>query len=96
MHGGIWTLCIDLSDSEMRQLGRFGFPNAHKCISYLAENAEINRNDEYSPHDYQLTRRPSMSKILHLELSYHRIFICIDTKIHIFRQECIIYRFHVH
>lgn len=65
MHGGIWTLCIDLSDSEMRQLGRFGFPHANKCISYLAESAEINRHDEYSPHgEYQLTRRPSMSKIL--------------------------------
>lgn len=63
MHGGIWTLCIDLSENEMRQLGSYGFPNAAKCISYLAENADSNASDEYSQHgSYQATRRPSMSK----------------------------------
>lgn len=64
MHGGIWTLCIDLSDSEMRQLGPYGFPNANKCISYLADS-DVNVPDEYSPHGgYQLARRPAMSEPL--------------------------------
>lgn len=63
MHGGIWTLCIDLTDGEMQYLGRYGFPYATKCISYLAENAELQRHDEYSIHgDGQLPRRPSISK----------------------------------
>lgn len=63
MRGGIWTLCIDLSESEMRQLGPYGFPNAVKCISYLAENTEINASEEYSQHgSYQAIRRPSMRK----------------------------------
>lgn len=61
MHGGIWTLCIDLTDGEMRQLGRYGFPSASKCVSYLAESVEMSRHDEYSLHgDYQMARRPSM------------------------------------
>lgn len=63
MHGGIWTLCIDLSESEMRQLGPYGFPNAVKCISYLAQSTDINTSEEYSQHgSYQTIRRPSMSK----------------------------------
>lgn len=65
MHGGIWTLCIDLTEHEMRQLGPYGFPNAVKCISYLAENTDINASEEYSQHNsYQSTRRPSMSEPL--------------------------------
>lgn len=64
MHGGIWTLCIDLNENEMRQLGPYGFPNAVKCISYLAESTDINASEEYSQHgSYQATRRPSMSKL---------------------------------
>lgn len=63
MHGGIWTLCIDLSENEMRQLGPYGFPNAVKCISYLAENTDSSAYEEYSQHgSYQATRRPSMRK----------------------------------
>lgn len=68
MHGGIWTLCIDLTEHEMRELGRFGFPYTTKCVNYLIENNEHIRNDETkfdNPHvDYQLTRRPSLSKQL--------------------------------
>lgn len=64
MHGGIWTLCIDLTDAEIRYLGRYGFPHGTKCISYLAENAEIQRHEEFSIHgDGQLPRRPSISEI---------------------------------
>lgn len=67
MHGGIWTLCIDLTDGEMRYLGRYGFPYATKCISYLAENAELQRHEEFSIHgDGQLPRRPSISKSINL------------------------------
>lgn len=63
MHGGIWTLCIDLTDADMRQLGRYGFPHASKCISYLAESIELSQHDDYSLHgDYQMARRPSMRK----------------------------------
>lgn len=63
MHGGIWTLCIDLTDSEMRKLGPYGFPSTNQCISYLAETSENNHHDDYSAHvDYQMTRRSSLSK----------------------------------
>lgn len=72
MHGGIWTLCIDLSENEMRQLGPYGFPNAFKCVSYLAENSNSNTSEEYSQHgSYQATRRPSMSKPCSLILFRH-------------------------
>lgn len=40
MHGGIWTLCIDLTEHEMRVLGRHGFPRAANCINYLADNID--------------------------------------------------------
>lgn len=64
MHGGIWTLCIDLTENEMRQLGRFGFPYTNKCISYLDESSDTNSQDEYTQHGgVSLARRPTMSKI---------------------------------
>lgn len=66
MHGGIWTLCIDLNEHEMRQLGRFGFPYTTKCVNYLAESVEYSRHDDMkydSPHvEYPVTRRPSLSE----------------------------------
>ncbi|XP_031630765.1 uncharacterized protein LOC116345491 [Contarinia nasturtii] len=53
MHSGLWTLCINLSENEMRQLGQYGFPHANKCISYLIS---MNLQDV----DYQIARRPTM------------------------------------
>lgn len=65
MHGGIWTLCIDLNEHEMRQLGRFGFPYTTKCVNYLDEGVEYSRHDDMkydSPHvEYPVSRRPSLS-----------------------------------
>ncbi|XP_047358451.1 uncharacterized protein LOC124952500 isoform X4 [Vespa velutina] len=34
MHGGIWTMCVSLSDDEIRLLGQVGFPQ-ERCINYL-------------------------------------------------------------
>ncbi|XP_043479542.1 uncharacterized protein LOC122509488 [Leptopilina heterotoma] len=34
MHGGIWTMCVSLSDEEIRLLERIGFPQ-ERCINYL-------------------------------------------------------------
>lgn len=46
MHGGIWTLCIDLNDHDIRLLGRVGFPRAAMCINYLAGSMESQQGDE--------------------------------------------------
>lgn len=43
MHGGIWTLCIDLNEHEIRQLARFGFPRVAQCVNYLAGNLDNSR-----------------------------------------------------
>ncbi|XP_055309159.1 uncharacterized protein LOC129573033 [Sitodiplosis mosellana] len=60
MHSGIWTLCIDLSENEMRQLGQYGFPHTNKCVSYLLDNS-MNVQDEYFENkDYQMIRHPTM------------------------------------
>lgn len=40
MHGGIWTLCIDLRDDEIRELGKKGFPAVAQCFNYLAGNVD--------------------------------------------------------
>ncbi|XP_043280080.1 uncharacterized protein [Venturia canescens] len=34
MHGGIWTMCVSLTDEEIRLLGQVGFPQ-ERCINYL-------------------------------------------------------------
>lgn len=47
MHGGIWTLCIDISEADMRFLGRSGFPRTPKCENYLADEVVINGDDSY-------------------------------------------------
>ncbi|CAG9862443.1 unnamed protein product [Phyllotreta striolata] len=36
MHGGIWTLCVSLTDEEIGLLGRVGFPTVQSCVNYLA------------------------------------------------------------
>ncbi|CAG9836632.1 unnamed protein product [Diabrotica balteata] len=36
MHGGIWTLCVSLSDEEINLLGRVGFPTVQSCVNYLS------------------------------------------------------------
>lgn len=37
MHGGIWTMCIDLTEDEIREIGEHGFPRPATCIKYLAD-----------------------------------------------------------
>ncbi|XP_011503229.1 PREDICTED: uncharacterized protein LOC105366472 [Ceratosolen solmsi marchali] len=34
MHGGIWTMCMSLTDEEIQLLAQLGFPQ-EKCINYL-------------------------------------------------------------
>ncbi|XP_049817718.1 uncharacterized protein LOC109596977 isoform X3 [Aethina tumida] len=36
MHGGIWTLCVSLTDEEIGLLGRMGFPSVQPCVNYLS------------------------------------------------------------
>ncbi|GJQ71872.1 hypothetical protein Trydic_g2985 [Trypoxylus dichotomus] len=36
MHGGIWTLCVSLSDEEIHLLGHVGFPPVMPCVNYLS------------------------------------------------------------
>lgn len=43
MHGGIWTLCINLRDDEIRELGNKGFPTVAQCFNYLAGNIDNSR-----------------------------------------------------
>lgn len=74
MHGGIWTLCIDLEENEMNELRQYGFPRTSKCISYMDESIEYSRQEEMkndvSNNEY-LGRRPSMS------MSGHGLSICL-------------------
>lgn len=43
MHGGIWTLCINLRDDEILELGKKGFPAVAQCFNYLAGNIDNSR-----------------------------------------------------
>lgn len=44
MHGGIWTLCINLRDDEIRELAKKGFPAYPQCFNYLAGNIDNSRS----------------------------------------------------
>lgn len=48
MHGGIWTLCIDLPLQEIQELRRHPkFPrSAPTCLNYLAGSTENARGEE--------------------------------------------------
>lgn len=51
---GIWTLCINLKEDEIRQLRTKGFPpTVDHCYNYLSGNAENTRNDEFRVADWQ-------------------------------------------
>lgn len=53
MNGGIWTLCIDLSDQEMRQLGPNGFLRTAPCVNYLADENMESAHGEDVRNDWQ-------------------------------------------
>lgn len=61
---GIWTLCINLSQEEVKQLRSKGFPPREHCVNYLASN-EI-RNEESRPDwqhsESQTPLRPHLSR----------------------------------
>jgi len=68
MHGGIWTLCIDLPIQQLQELRRNPkFPRgAPPCVNYLAgsmENArgEEQRNDWQHSESGQVTLQPHLS-----------------------------------
>lgn len=48
MHGGIWTLCIDLPPPELQELRRHPKfpPSAPTCLNYLAGSSENARGEE--------------------------------------------------
>lgn len=67
MHGGIWTLCVDLTIHEMRLLGRVGFPRAVPCANYLAGNAiEAHHNGDETRNDWQHSEFQATSLHPHL------------------------------
>lgn len=68
MHGGIWTLCIDLPMQQLQELRRNPkFPRgAPPCVNYLAgsmENArgEEQRNDWQHSESQVITLQPHLS-----------------------------------
>lgn len=63
MHGGIWTLCIDISESDMRFLGRSGFPNTGKCVNYLADEVVVNGDDLYRNTGFPSNYHPRISMV---------------------------------
>lgn len=63
---GIWTLCINLSENEVKELRSKGFPSREHCVNYLANN-ENARNNEDSRPDWQHSEsqtplRPHLSR----------------------------------
>lgn len=66
LHGGIWTLCINLSDDEIKQLRSKGFPSIDHCFNYLASNENLRNNDESRPDwqhsESQTSLRPHLSR----------------------------------
>lgn len=63
MHGGIWTLCIDISESDMRFLGRSGFPNTQKCVNYLADEVVLNGDELYRNTGFPSSYHPRISTL---------------------------------
>jgi hypothetical protein len=74
MHGGIWTLCIDLTDDEIRQVSTGdGFPRTsqQQCVNYLAGNMESAKGLEEERSDWQ---HSEFQASLHPHLSrYNRL-----------------------
>lgn len=67
MHGGIWTLCINLRDDEIRELGNKGFPAYPQCFNYLAGNIDNSRSGDEVRLDWQHSEsqtpiRPHLSR----------------------------------
>lgn len=58
-------MCIDLTVAEIRTLEKSGFHAKVKCVSYMAESAEVSRHEqmryEYQHLDYQYTPHPNLS-----------------------------------
>lgn len=96
MHGGIWTLCIDLTAREMNELAGHGFRAKVKCVSYLTESVEVLRREqlryEYQHIDYQYSPHPNLS--MHIFLTIHILLPPAPNGI-FYLQECKIYLYHV-
>lgn len=76
MHGGIWTLCIDLPMHELHELRRNPkFPRgAPPCVNYLAgsmENARLEEQRNDWQHSESTTLQPHLSTYLLLH------FVCL-------------------
>jgi hypothetical protein len=50
---GIWTLCVNLNDDEIKQLRTKGFPSVDHCFNYLSGNADSSRNNDELRADWQ-------------------------------------------
>ncbi|XP_044732283.1 uncharacterized protein LOC123295122 isoform X2 [Chrysoperla carnea] len=54
MHGGIWTLCVNLSEEEITLLGRVGFPPVKTCVNYLAGGIDGAREEPRSDWQHRM------------------------------------------
>lgn len=77
MHGGIWTLCIDLPLPELQELRRHPKfpPSAPTCLNYLAGSSENARGEEQR-NDWQ----HSKYKHQNIKWKYKGREFCIDWK----------------
>lgn len=70
MHGGIWTLCVNLDQNEIDQLHKeHSFPRQEACVNYLSGNMENSKNQgldeprqDWQHSEFQTTLHPHLSR----------------------------------
>ncbi|XP_063710095.1 uncharacterized protein LOC134838483 [Culicoides brevitarsis] len=46
MYGGIWTMCVDLTGDEIREISERGIPTKSVCVNYLKSDEEDDEDEE--------------------------------------------------
>uniref|UniRef100_A0A336M2S7 CSON009461 protein n=1 Tax=Culicoides sonorensis TaxID=179676 RepID=A0A336M2S7_CULSO len=77
MHGGVWTMCIDLTQDEIRQISERGIPGPNTCVKYLAD-AE-NLEEEVEIKDWrQIETQPALHPQIRMQnLSISCALVCL-------------------
>lgn len=80
MYGGIWTMCIELTDDEIRKISSNGFPSAVTCWKYLA-NPEVVQPEikDWQHMEVQTPLHPQISKIF-LFLALVQLLLLFEIK----------------
>uniref|UniRef100_A0A1S4HAQ7 Uncharacterized protein n=1 Tax=Anopheles gambiae TaxID=7165 RepID=A0A1S4HAQ7_ANOGA len=82
MNGGIWTLCIDLTAEEIREMSNDGFPQVDQCVNYLAgtmESAQGNDEDaraDWQHSESQASLHPHLSRYSATRLISLLVYLC--------------------